>query len=555
MAGYKETPRQKMIGMLYLVLTALLALNVSKDILDAFMVVNDSMVNTNQNFATKISGAYAQFEAQHNIQPEKVGEYWESAQEIRVRSHDLISYIEDLKLELISISEKKSREETIDLFYNMEYVADPFNAGVLKETPILDLPSVPTRDKFDVPTNFMIGQNKNGKAYELSEKMNEYREFILDVIGHQFSDKIGLLTDREGGYRDATGTPQDWQQYNFYHTILAATVTILNKIIGEVQTTEFDAINRLYANITEADFKFDEIDAKVIPVSNYIMTGQQYEAEVLVAAYDSKIQSEARVLRGADRITAANRSSAQTFTSQDGIIKLQFPGTSPGVQRYAGVIEMYNPATQAHEEYHFASEYVVAPPALTVAPLRMNILYAGVKNPIGMSAPGIALEDIRPTITEGTITRAPDGTWEVEVPETARTTTISASALVDGRTIELGAADFRIRRVPAPIARIANMTDGRIDRNILLAAGGIVPVMEDFDFEGYNFSIQSYVVTTFRGGDVIPLGTVTGNRFSEAVLNEIRNARRGQRIYFENIRAVGPGGVVRQLNPVNLEIN
>jgi gliding motility-associated protein GldM len=555
MAGYKETPRQKLIGMLYLVLTALLALNVSKDILDAFMVVNDSMVNTNQNFATKISGAYAQFEAQNRIQPEKVGPFWEKAQEVRQQSHDLISYIEELKLELVSMSEKKSREETLELYYIKQDVADPFNAGLMKESYVLVLPKVPTRDKFDVPTNYMIGQNKNGKAYELSEKMNEYRDFILDVIGHQFADKIGLLTEREGGYRDATGTLQDWQQYNFYHTILAATVTILNKIIGEVQTTEFDAINRLYANITEADFKFDEIVAKVIPVSNYIMTGQNYEAEVLVAAYDSKIQSVARVLRGTDRITAANRGSAQTFTSTDGVIKLQFQGTTPGMQRYAGVIEMFNPATQAHEEYPFSAEYMVAPPALTVAPLRMNILYAGVRNPISMSAPGIPLENIRPSITVGSITPNPDGTWSVDVPEEARTTSISATATVDGRTIELGRAEFRIRRVPAPIARIANMTDGRIDRAILLAAGGIIPVMEDFDFEGYNFSIQSYVVTTFRGGDVIPLGTVTGNRFSEAVMNEIRNARRGQRIYFENIRAVGPGGVVRQLNPVNLEIN
>lgn len=191
--------------------------------------------------------------------------------------------------------------------------------------------------------------------------MDEYRNFILGVIGEQFADRIGLITDREGGYRDATGTPQDWQQYNFYHTILAASVTIKNKIIGEVQSAEFDAINRLYANITEEDFKFDKIKAEVIPKSTYILTGQTYEADVLVAAYDSKIQSEARVVRGATQITAANRGGAQTITSVDGIIKLQFPATNTGVQRYAGVIEMFNPGTQSYQEYPFAAEYVVAP--------------------------------------------------------------------------------------------------------------------------------------------------------------------------------------------------
>jgi gliding motility-associated protein GldM len=555
MAGYKETPRQKMIGMLYLVLTALLALNVSKDILDAFMVVNDSMENTNQNFSTKIAGTYAQFENQYQIQPGKVGEYWEKAQEVRQRSNDLIDYIEELKLELVSMSEKKSKEETLELFYSKASVADPFNPGQQREINVLNLDKVPSRDKFDVPTALMIGQNKNGKAYELSAKMDEYRNFILGVIGEQFADRIGLITNREEGYRDATGTLQDWQQYNFYHTILAASVTIKNKIIGEVQSAEFDAINRLYANITEEDFKFDEIKAEVIPKSTYILTGQNYEADVLVAAYDSKVQSEAWVVRGADQITTANRVSAQTITSVDGIIKLQFPATSTGVQRYAGIIEMFNPATQSFQEYPFSAEYVVAPPALTVAPLRMNIFYAGVQNPISISSPGISLDAIRPVISDGTITKNPDGTWFVEINEDIRTTTISASATIDGRTIALGSQEFRIKRVPPPIARIANMTDGAIDRNVLLAADAIIPVMEDFDFEGYNFTIQSYTVTTFRGGDVAPLGTITGNRFNDVVRNEIRNARRGQRIYFENIRATGPGGVVRQLNPVNLQIN
>ncbi len=143
----------------------------------------------------------------------------------------------------------------------------------------------------------------------------------------------------------------------------------------------------------------------------------------------------------------------------------------------------------------------------------MNIFYAGVKNPISISSPGIPLDAIRPVISDGTITKDSDGTRFVEnLEQDIRTTTISASATIDGRTISLGSQEFRIKRVPPPIARIANMTDGAIDRNVLLAADAIIPVMEDFDFEGYNFTIQSYTVTTFRGGDVARLAPlqVTG---------------------------------------------
>jgi len=89
MAGYKETPRQKMIGMMYLVLTALLALNVSKQMLDAFIVVNETMENTNTNFNRKLDNTISKFRVQYQMNPNKVGPYWERAQKARKLSETL----------------------------------------------------------------------------------------------------------------------------------------------------------------------------------------------------------------------------------------------------------------------------------------------------------------------------------------------------------------------------------------------------------------------------------------------------------------------------------
>lgn len=553
MAGYKETPRQKMIGMLYLVLTALLALNVSKDILDAFLVVNESMVSTNESFSSKIATEYARFENQYNLNPAKVEEFWEKAKEVRTKSEDLINYIEKVQLEVVTRSEKKSQEEVLSLYYKTEQVPDLRNPGQTKEKSVLILSEVPSRDKYDEATNYMIGQNKNGEAYTLAAKMQEYRNFILDIIGQEYADKIGLNT--QNTYKDATNTTQDWQYYNFFHTILAANVTILNKIVTEIQSAEFDAINKLYENISEKDFKFDNVSAKVIPSSTYILAGQNYEAEVLVAAFDSKTQSEVRVLRGADRINESNIGNAQLIKSQNGVVKLSFPGQSIGPQRYAGIIEMRDPVTQELAKYPFSADYIVAPPSLTVAPLKMNILYSGLKNPLAISSPGIPSEQISPSITKGKITKGPNGTWEVEVPSGERTTTISAAALVDGKSLPLGSFEFRIKRVPDPIAKIADLTDGTIDKNRLLASRAIIPEMIDFDFEGFHFEIVSYELTTYRGSELQRTGTVKGNQFTEAVTNLIKGAGRGQRLYFERIQAKGPDGTMRTLNPINLEIN
>lgn len=553
MAGYKETPRQKMIGMLYLVLTALLALNVSKDILDAFLVVNESMVSTNESFSSKIATEYARFENQYNLNPGKVEEFWEKAKEVRQKSEDLIAYIEKVQLEVVTRSEKKSQEEVLSLYYRTGEVPDLRNPGQTKERSFLILSEVPSRDKYDEATNYMIGQNKNGEAYTLAAKMQEYRSFILDIIGQEYADKIGLNT--QDTYKDATNTTQDWQYYNFFHTILAANVTILNKIVTEIQSAEFDAINKLYENISEKDFKFDNVSAKVIPSSTYILAGQNYEAEVLVAAFDSKTQSEVRVLRGADRINESNIGNTQVIKSQNGVVKLTFPGQSIGPQRYAGIIEMRDPVTQELAKYPFSADYIVAPPSLTVAPLKMNILYSGLKNPLAISSPGIPSEQISPSITKGKITKGANGTWEVEVPSGERTTTISAAALVDGKSLPLGSFEFRIKRVPDPIAKIADLTDGTIDKNRLLASRAIIPEMIDFDFEGFHFEIVSYELTTYRGSELQRTGTVKGNQFTEAVTNLIKGAGRGQRLYFERIQAKGPDGTMRTLNPINLEIN
>ncbi len=553
MAGYKETPRQKMIGMLYLVLTALLALNVSKDILNAFLVVNDSMESSNESFYTKISSEYAKFESQYRLNPGKTQEYWDKAQEVRLKSITLIQYIDNIKQEVVARSEKVSVDQARELFFTKKQEPNPFKPGEMYDKYTVDLTLVQTKDKFDEPTNYMIGQNRNGKAYELSGKLKEYRQFILSVIGEQYGDKLGLRTD--GNYKDGSGSPQSWEVYNFYNTILAANVTILNKIIAEIQTGEFDAINNLYSNISEKDFKFDKVVAKVIPKSQYVLMGSKYEAEIMVAAYDSKTPSTVKIVRGTDKATEGNLGGAQVIKSEEGTAKLEFAAAAAGPQRYAGVIEMFDPSTNELARYSFNADYIVVPRTLTVAPLKMNILYSGLKNPVSVNAPGIPSELITPTISKGKMTKKDDGTYDVEVVSGEKTVVISASAKVGESTMDLGSFTFRIKRVPDPVAKIANITDGQIEKNRLIGARAIIPELVDFDFGDFNYEIVSYQMTTYRGGDLQTTGTIKGNVFNETAMNFIKNAQKGQKLYFEKIQAKGPDGTMRTLNPINLEIN
>jgi len=549
MAGYKETPRQKMIAMMYLVLTALLALNVSKEILDAFLVVNKSMESTNESLAAKISEKYAQFENQYNMNPKKVGPYWERAQNVRTEGQSLIKYLDFLKYKLVEVSERKDSLELMSLYY-----VDTVINGVQKK--VLDLRSVPTKDKYDATTTYMMRERENGEAYTLSKKMKVYRDTVLSVMNLPWnSTKVGLITNMEGvSYQNADGLPQTWEEHNFYRTILAADITILNKIIAEVRSAEFNTLNYLYASVSEKDFKFDIVDAKVIPKSTYVFKGQKYEAEVLVAAYDSKKQIISKYIKGAATWNDANADRATNIEGVDGKIVLEFPTNVEGLQKYAGIIIMRDPVTNDEIKYPYEAEYYVAPPSLTVAPLKMNVFYIGVDNPVSISAAGLSKDQIIPAIDMGKLKKNGDE-WTVRIdkkPKGKNIAIISASAEIDGNRMPLGKAEFRVKRVPSPSAEIAGLTDGQIDKNVLLANSAIIPDMKDFEFDLY-FVVTSYTFATIMNGDWVQKN-VKGNIFTDEVKTIIRNGKRKQKFFFEKIQATGPDGSKRSLNPINLEL-
>ncbi len=555
MAGYKETPRQKMIAMMYLVLTALLALNVSKDILEAFLVVNESIETTNTNFSSKNQATLSKFKQQYEMNQAKVGPFWTKAQEAANLSHDIIEYIDWVKFALVAESEGSDDSlTTLEEYYVTTYVPDPANPRDSIPQTKLSLKDVPTKDKYDQATNFFIGDSQDGSAGEskrLRDKIDEYRTKMLELINQPTeSRRLGLITD--DNYFNADGQKvKNWEMYNFYHTILAADITILNKIIAEVHNAEFDVISILFSNISAKDFKFDQIAAKVIPKSRYVLLGEDYNAEVLVAAYDSKTTPKVLILEGADTLTRANIANAKEVDGLDGLVNLVLPATSEGTKKYAGLIEIQTPTGETNT-YHFKDEYIVAKPALTVAATKMNVFYIGVDNPVSISVPGMADELLNANISAGTLSRDPKGGWNVRVPTGVKKATINVSAGSGSGSKPMGGAEFRVKRVPDPTAKIANTAGGNISKGAMLAAGAIIPQMpEDFEFELF-FEITSFTFVSVRSGDVFE-ELAKGNRLNEKMKTFLQSAKRGTKVWLEDIYAKGPDGN-RKLATISLTI-
>ncbi|MEI6172248.1 MAG: gliding motility protein GldM [Bacteroidota bacterium] len=536
MAGYKETPRQKMIGMMYLVLTALLALNVSKQILDAFLVVNESMETTNENFSKKLDNTYAKFKIQYQLNPNKVGPYWENAQKAHSLSDKFAKYIDSIKYVVIMRTDK---------------------LATLEEAKKLNLRNAKRKDNYDIPTRFFIGSSPDGSGGEskvLKAKVENYKKQMLELIDPKFRASIKLGMDTEGPFYDADGSKQNWEMHNFYRTILAATVTILNKMKAEVYNAEFDVVNNLYGSIDALNFKFDKIQAKVIPRSSYVFLGEEYQAEILVGAYDTKQNPDVRYTLGSDSLTPGNFKNATPLEGSNGLVILKLGGSSEGLKKFAGIIKVVSPLGDTMT-FHFKDEFIVARPAITISPTKMNVFYIGVDNPVEISVPG-GPERIVPTVSTGSI-RQEGKDWIVSnlTPTGAREAVISVNAVFSGKSKNMGSYKFRLKTVPDPLIKIAGKNEGFISKSLLLASPMLLPEMPaGFDFD-LRYTVTSFVFSTStaagEGNDV----KVQGNRLSPEILKIINNARRGQRIWFDDVYVKGPDGSRKVNTSLSLKLN
>ena len=508
-----------MISMMYLVYTALLALNVSVDILNAFQTVGESVEVTNKIMAGKAESAYTAFENAYNGNPGKVGENWAKAQEVRKKTKVMLDYIDNMKYELIAVSE------------GLEGGAAEAKKRFEKE----GFSMIEKKDNYDGPTNYFVSNTEDGsagKAIEFRKKIEAYQADILKYIQNEGYKKQfkKYLIKTEGTWKDAQGEPKNWQMYNFYHTILTADIVLLNKFKSEIMNMESDLVNHLYQQVSADDFKFDQVTARVLPKSTYIIQGGQYEADVIVAAYDSKSELTGEV-RG------------QNLVGDSGMLKLKFGANTLGEQKYKGTVFVKKETGSV--PYEFEGEYFVAAPSATISPTKMNVFYIGPKNPLSISVPGANSKDIVATISGagGKLEKVKDGEYLVTVSQQG-TCQVNVKAKVGGKEMDMGTMKFRTKMMPKPVAKVGKLTGGRVSKAELTAQSGLRVELEDFLFDGIKYNVVSYKLRIVKntGDGTAPL-QANGPQFTAEMKAQMDKLRRGDQVVIFEIRASGIDGV------------
>ncbi len=523
-----ETPRQKMIQMMYLVYTAMLALNVSAEILNAFVVVDETLVTSTNIAANQNANDYQWFIGQKTILGAKVDEAYNKAQILKKESDAMVKFIEKMRNDLI-------------------FEVDGDSLAVVKGEDgkeVKQLKTVSTivkKDNFDIPTDFMIRQ---GNAKKLKEAVKKYKANILKLAKKEDQKRLeeGMGLNVDATYWKDTHK-EDWEQHNFEHIITAASVTLLNKMIGEVKNAESMMLNYLKASISADDFKFDQVSGRSIPKSQMVFSGDPYEADIIVAAYDSKSTPEVWYKMGADTLTEDGLGGANKIEGENGLVKLKIGTSGTGEQKYAGLIKIMDPNGQPRY-YGFKDKYTVLAPSATIAADKMNVLYAGIANPVSVSGP-VAADKLSVSFPGCSLTSQGGGKFNVSVPTSliGKTVQASVAAKVGESTKTLGNTTFRVKRVPDPRAVLgANIRGGKRAKAEILANPMVRATMGDDFVYDLKWSVNSFRVIIVSKGMEEPAIVCQGGGLSEKAKSAIQKASANTVVYFSDIKVSSEAG-------------
>lgn len=554
MGGGKETPRQKMIGMMYLVLTALLAMNVSKQILQGYLSVNESLVKSKQNLEENNQRVTKAFEATLNGNA-GAKPYYEKAVEAQKAIAEIYKYIGEVRAKIVAATEPTAEQN--------EKIADTLNLRRMEKI-----------DDYDVPSHELgISEPKEPQkgphtAHELRTKLTGLHDKLIAMVeGMQKDPKTKLLDDDFQGIKKKIGSikPTDskrvedgiefnWEMDNFYHLPLAAVYTNLNKMQNDLKNVEAEILQVFSGASGKLAIKFDHLEAKVIAPSSYIQAGQPYQADIFLAASSSKLGAgDLEVLIGAD---SAGTSAGTPLPIENGMGKYSVSTGGQGEQTYKGVIKFKKP-DGTFDRYPFSATYMVAAPAVAVEPEKMNVFYIGVDNPIIVSAAGVAPTDLIVNATGGgaTKTGGAGGKFIMRFTSPGECQISVSAKTKDGTKPQGPPKKFRVKKIPDPVCKLGGKpANGVLEfKKVELAAiGGVGADLPGFDFD-VKFPVVSFVFSANVKGNIKEF-TCNGPNLSAEAKSVLQGLGPGGKAFFENVKVKAPDGTIRTLPTASLKV-
>jgi len=503
-------PRQKMINLMYVVLMAMLALNISTEVLNGFSIVEESLNRTTANSGKENQAIFDDFEAQMKNNPAKVRQWFEKATAVKEMSDSLFNYAQSLKVQIVREADGKD--------------GNPAN--------------IKNKEDLEAASQVMLAPG-TGQGRKLFDAINSYREKILTFVSDPLQKKIiasNLSTDVPKG-ENTLG--KNWQEYMFEDMPVAAAVTLLSKLQSDVRYAEGEVLHTLVANIGLKDIRVNKLEAFVVPSSTKLFPGDKMTAKMVMAAVDTTQVPEVYV--------NGRKISGDTYSFNVGGV---------GEYNFSGYILMHDIAGNVLRRDFNQKYSVVAPPlaptGATLSADLMNVLYAGYDNPISVSVSNTPQSSVSVSMSGGAIRSTGAGHYIAVPSAVGKDVTFNVSA--KGKSV--GTFTFHVRKLPDPTAYIAVGNDrfkgGGLQKGSLMGAAGIKAAIDDGLLD-IPFKVLSFETVFFDNmGNAVPLAS-SGAAFSSRQKEQFRQLSRNRRFYITRVTAVGPDGITRKL-PQALEV-
>ena len=526
-------PRQKMISMMYLVLLALLAMNVSKEILNSFVIINDGLERTNEGFEHKNAYTMAEFGKKAALDPEKVRKYYIAAKQVRDLSKEADEFIRDLKSTIISKVEQIPYE-----------VADTLN-----------LMMVASKDNHDVPTSLLIGPDANNpvnheqSGVALMMRLDNFnktiRQYISDVLPIEDVEGMDLeirMDDMSEGDQTVT-----WLVGNFYHMPIASVITNMTRLQAEIKNVEAEVLRTLFSKISADDFTFDNLKIAVKPTNGtYITVGDSFKAEVLIAAYSTTSDPILDIGEITDSVGfKVDNPDSANVSYNNGIATYAVVPRSAGEFEWGGVLRVQKPNGDLIS-YPFSSVFTAAEPSLVVSPTKMNVFYRGLSNPISVAVPGVSSDKLSVSVSNAQSKKTKDG-FDV-LPGNGKECKVTVTAEVNGRKQAFPPKLFRVKPVPPPTPEVMGKKGSfNLNKAQLKGVQVVVAKLEDFLFD-LKYLVTSFEMSVTVGGMRQDLKS-PNNRLTSKMKSILSKMKPGQSVVFKKITAKRfPNGKPELLN-------
>lgn len=518
-ANNPNSPRQKMINLMYLVFIAMMALNVSPEVLDGFQLVESGLRTSISNSSHRNDLVADELNTYYQSNPEKVREWYVKGLQVKKASDDLFNYVQNLKVRIAHVADGKDA----------------------------DVNNIDHKDDIEAASNVMLTPI-TGQGKKLRLAVDSYRTMLAGMIQdtakmHIVEAALSTKAPHKSGLNTRT-----WEEALFENMPVAAAVTLLTKLQSDIRYAEGEALSNLLSSVDVGDYRVNQITAQVVPESQIVMRGSQYKATIALSAVDSTKRPTIFV-----NGRQLSDQSKGLFTVTAGAA-----GTFP----IKGYVELKNSDGSVMRR-NFESQYFVTEPTATVAPTLMNVLYAGIANPMRIAVPGVPSGNVTASMTNGSLIRRGDS-WEAHPLVVGQPSVITVRAkMSNGQDVEMARTSFRVRALPDPLpfieykdqnGNLRKFRGGRFSKRSLIEADGIQAAIDD-DLLNVKYTVLRFELTFFDSmGNAIP-EVAEGTNFSQRQKDYIRRLAKGKRFYITHVVAKGPDGIERTIPTVEVIVN